>query len=594
MGCASCEGNGGPPGCHWGCAVNTNLWHAKCAWTTCMGCTACAIPLPPPPSANAARRCTVSPTLQMGHWCESSTVLVSNYVGDELDCRRTCEERAGCGFYSHWVSTGWCHLTATCDSFSSRQLGGAVRVVGCAVAASMKCNGGCEANTWRWPTKCLWDNCAGCEPCALPPEVSAAAPSPPPAPSPSPLPPAAPRPHSPNIVFILADDMGYGDIGANGDWNAAPTPHLDAIAREGVRFTDGYVTAPSCGPSRHGLFTGAYPQRFGSQANQYGLPDHAHALPAEHKLLPEALSAAGHVTCLVGKWNLHDMRLAHDVFDEVFDLMDWGGGYWPENDGTYSRVDGAPARWSQEALPHWARSTPGHEYLTDRITRHAADFIVRHRDDPFFLYVGYNAPHSPWQAKVEYNITFSHISSEPKRIYAGMVAAMDEGVGELMRTLREQGLDAGRTMVAFSSDNGAAFMREGKDGWESDWPSSLQMGSSGPFAGAKWHFTEGGNRVPFLLRWPGVLAAGSVYSQPVMTFDLFPTFVAAAGGRIPAGTDIDAPNGAGASRALSNQFLLPIGVNLLPFLDGRARGRPHDRLFWGAFSRGAVRQGNMK
>ena len=171
-----------------------------------------------------------------------------------------------------------------------------------------------------------------------------------------------------------------------------------------------------------------------------------------------------------------------------------------------------------------------------------------------------------------------------------MVAAMDEGVGELMRTLREQGLDAGRTMVAFSSDNGAAFMREGKDGWESYWPSSLQMGSSGPFAGAKWHFTEGGN---FLLRWPGVLAAGSVYSQPVMTFDLFPTFVAAAGGRIPAGTDIDAPNGAGASRALSNPSLHPIGVNLLP-IDGRAGGRPHDRLFWGAFSRGAVRQGNMK
>jgi arylsulfatase A-like enzyme len=254
----------------------------------------------------------------------------------------------------------------------------------------------------------------------------------------------------PNIVLILADDLGYGDIGAYGGKDV-PTPNIDRLAREGVKFTDAYVTSPACAPSRLSLMAGAYPQRFGMTWND---DRSAHRLPDSQRLLPELLRTAGYRTGLIGKWNI--IRPAEKVFDEVHDFIEWESDFWSQPDGRYigSNATTNPGFRSSKTQ-FWGPVREGDEYLTDRLGRRAVDFIDRHAAKPFFLYVGFNAVHSPWQGRKSDQARFAHLPHEVLQLYASMIAGMDDAVGRILAALRERGLEE-NTLVLFLSDNGPA------------------------------------------------------------------------------------------------------------------------------------------
>jgi len=374
----------------------------------------------------------------------------------------------------------------------------------------------------------------------------------------------------PNIILILADDLGYGDPGCYGG-KLVPTPHIDSLARDGARFTDAYATAPVCAPSRCGLMTGAYNQRFGCQWNEDEYPGSAYVIPPGHLTLPEALMAGGYFTGHIGKWNV--ARDASKVFHEVHDLIGFEADYFPDHSGHYQGVDEKKRGNSGKIQGVTGPERPDDEYLTDRIGRHAVEFIQRQDPKkPFFLNIGFNAPHSPYHAKKELMVEFSHLKPEPLNYYAAMVSSMDENIGRILATLKECGMES-NTLVAFTSDNGPTGAL--RMGWRPEWPRDMIVGSAGPLAGKKGGFLEGGVREPFVIRWPAELKAGVTYSQPASTMDLHPTLCAAAGVSVPNETKLD-------------------GVNLLPFLRGGSSGAPHKILFWKNGSLGAVRSGDWK
>jgi arylsulfatase A-like enzyme len=376
----------------------------------------------------------------------------------------------------------------------------------------------------------------------------------------------------PNIILIFADDLGYGDVGCYGG-QLVPTPAIDSLARDGVRCTDGYATAPVCAPSRFGLLTGAYQQRFALQWNE---DQHLRVrsrlqLPDSHRTLPEALRAAGYVTGHLGKWNF--VRDVKTCVDEAQDVMDWEGDYFPGQDGRYVGVDDPQKPDSGKIHGIWGPQHPGAEYLTDRIGRHAVEFIEKHKARPFFLYLAFNAVHSPWHAKAADRARFAHLQP-PLDLYAAMTATMDENIGRVLAKLKELGLEE-NTLVVFASDNGPAMGSARIKDWPQGWPEKVLVGSAGPLNGYKGQYLEGGIREPFIWRWPAQLKAGAQYRQPVSTMDLYATFLAAAGVPVPAGTRLD-------------------GVNLLPYLTGAKIGAPHEVLFWKNGTEGAVRQGDWK
>ncbi len=374
---------------------------------------------------------------------------------------------------------------------------------------------------------------------------------------------------APNLVLILADDLGYADIACYGGQDV-PTPRIDRLAREGVRLTDGYVMCPACAPSRLSLMAGAYPQRFGMTWND---DRSAHQLPDTQRLLPELLRAAGYATGLIGKWNI--VRPAERVFDEVHDFIEWESDYFPQEDGHYigSNATKSPG-FASSKTQYWGPQRAGDEYLTDRIGRHAAEFITRHAAQPFFLYVGFNAVHSPWQGRRADQARFAHLPHEVLRYYASMVAALDDNVGRILDTLRAQQLEE-NTLVIFLSDNGPAKGGPHIEGWKPDWPKQLIVGSAAPLRGAKTDLYEGGIREPFIVRWPARLAAGATYRPSVTAMDLLPTLCAAAGAAVPATTVVD-------------------GVDLMPFLRGDRTGVPHETIFWKIKSSAALRRGDWK
>jgi arylsulfatase A-like enzyme len=232
----------------------------------------------------------------------------------------------------------------------------------------------------------------------------------------------------PNIVLIFVDDLGYGDLGSYGG-DMIPTPSIDALADQGMRFTDAYVVSPVCGPSRVGLLTGAYPQRFGVYWNT----DATRAeIPDEWTLLPELMREAGYRTGIVGKWNI--TRDVTQSADEVYDPMIWGGDYWPDENGVHGGVGGGWGDRKEQGV--WGPRREGDEYLTDRLTQHAVNFIEANKEQPFFLYLAYNAPHSPLQAQDQYREQLAHIESEPLRLYAAMVMALMPVSGRSRRPLK--------------------------------------------------------------------------------------------------------------------------------------------------------------
>lgn len=381
----------------------------------------------------------------------------------------------------------------------------------------------------------------------------------------------------PNIVVIMSDDVGYGDHGCYGDTNLVPTPNVDRLAKEGVRFTDGYVTAPVCGPTRYGFFTGAYQQRFGIQWNWScwsKVPEYNNEtlgnnrIPSSQNLLPESLERAGYVTGMVGHWGLPCYPSTN--FQESFSVIHYEADYFPDQTGHYAGVDEDQAKSGLKDI-YWGPKREGDEYLTDRLGRQSVEFIQRHKDEPFFLYLGFNAPHSPMQAKKSHRKQVEHLPTEALRLYGAMLISMDENVGKVLDALEENGLKD-NTIVVYLSDNGPSYAY--LVDWPQDWKRDL-LGSAGELRGYKGQFLEGGIRIPFIIRWHSQLQAGQVYHEPITALDLYPTLCAAAGAEVPEQTILD-------------------GVNLLPYLQGEKSGSPHKSLFWYSDDRGAVRSGKWK
>ena len=353
----------------------------------------------------------------------------------------------------------------------------------------------------------------------------------------------------PNVVLILADDLGYGELGCQGAKDI-PTPFIDSIAASGVRFTDGYVSCPVCSPTRAGLLTGRYQQRFGHEFNPGNVDAAApFGLPKEETLLPERLKEAGYRTALVGKWHLgvrQDSRPLSRGFDEFFGFLGGAHAYVPAGD--------TPAN------PIYRGDSPvkEQEYLTDAFAREAEAFIDRNHTRPFFLYLAFNAVHSPLQAPEKYTSRFSSIPAGNRRTFAAMLSAMDDAVGKVLQALRRHGIEE-NTLIIFLSDNGG--------------PTRQTTSSNGPLRGFKGQVLEGGIRVPFMMQWKGRVPAGKTLSAPVISLDIAPTVLAAAGISQPAGLD---------------------GKDLLPFLAQEQAGSPHDALFWRFGDQKAVRRGDWK
>ncbi|HEV7282438.1 MAG TPA: sulfatase [Pirellulaceae bacterium] len=392
----------------------------------------------------------------------------------------------------------------------------------------------------------------------------------------------------PNIVVLFVDDLGYGELGCQGN-EQIPTPRIDALATEGVRFTQAYVTAPNCSPSRAGLLTGRIPTRFGYEFNPVGAKNEAPGvgLPPEERTLAEVLHDAGYATGLVGKWHLGGHAEYHPQrhgFDEFWGFLHEGHFFLPRpwsNAKTMLRrktlPDGGSGRWESEDLvlsTHMGHDEPPYDannpilrdsqpvaegaYLTDAIAREACDFIRNHRERPFFLYVPFNAVHSPMQALDEDVERFGTIADVQHRIFAGMLSRLDQAVGRVTKTLDEEGL-AQNTVVIFWSDNGG--------------PTRELTSSNAPLRGEKGSLYEGGIRVPAIIRWPAALPAGKTVDSPVSTLDLMPTLAKAAGAKAPESLD---------------------GVDLLPLLQEEASAASPRTFYWRQGTKGALRHGDWK
>ena len=349
--------------------------------------------------------------------------------------------------------------------------------------------------------------------------------------------PAAAAGQKPNILVIVADDLGYGELGCQG-WKDIPTPHIDSIARNGVRFTSGYVSCPVCSPTRAGLMTGRYQQRFGHEFNPgpVELASDTFGLARDETTLAERLKAAGYATGLVGKWHLgtrEGFRPTERGFDEFFGFL--GGSHPYLSNG---RRRGEIMRGTERFVEP--------DYLTDAFKREALAFIGRHHAQPFFLYLAFNAVHAPLQATAKYRARFPGIEDEKRQTFAGMLSAMDDAVGAVLAQLHDLGLEE-KTLVFFISDNGG--------------PTPQTTSRNDPLRGTKATTWEGGIRIPFMIQWKGHVPPGKVDERPVISLDIHPTALAAAGVGLPTEKKLD-------------------GVNLLPFLEGSSAALPHEFLFW--------------
>jgi arylsulfatase A-like enzyme len=357
----------------------------------------------------------------------------------------------------------------------------------------------------------------------------------------------------PNIVLILADDMGYSDVGAHG-CKDIPTPHIDRIANEGVRFTQAYANGSFCTPTRIALLGGRYQQRTGND----DLPEVTGKLPLAIKTLSDRLQESGYTTGMVGKWHVGEGKGFNPLdrgFDEFYGFLGGGHTYFPDRPqrGSY----GSPIFRQHED----SKET---RYLTDAFGQEAADFLKRHRKStkPIFLYLAFNAVHTPMHATPKYLDRFPDLKGN-RRIYAAMLSAMDDAIGNVLKELDDSG-KADNTLLIFHNDIGGPTTRNAVNG-------SINL----PLRGSKCETFEGGIRVPLFMRWPGKLVPNSTFNQPVMTFDLSATALHLAGADT---CNLD-------------------GKDLRPYLFGEKSGRPHATLYWRSRTRNnnyAVRHGDWK
>jgi arylsulfatase A-like enzyme len=357
----------------------------------------------------------------------------------------------------------------------------------------------------------------------------------------------------PNILLIVSDDHGYADVGVHG-CKDIPTPHMDSIARDGVRCTSGYVSGPYCSPTRAGLLTGRYQTRFGHEFNPAAKDANLDAgLPVTEVTLADRLKAAGYKTGLVGKWHLghtEKFRPTNRGFEEFYGFL---GGAHPYT---------APPK-GHRAMFRGTEPVEENGYLTDVFAREALAFIDRHAKEPFFLYLAFNAVHGPMHPSERHVKQFEHIKEEKRRTYATMMACLDEAIGKVLGKLKDLGI-ADDTLVLFVADNGG--------------PEQVNASDNGPLNGGKATTWEGGVRVPYFVRWTnGKVPAGKTFDHPVIQLDMFSTALSAAR------ADPEGKPGVKLD-----------GVNLLPYLRGEAKGAPHDALYWRFGGQMAIRRGDWK
>lgn len=349
----------------------------------------------------------------------------------------------------------------------------------------------------------------------------------------------------PNILVIVGDDMGYSDVGFH-HCQDIPTPNLDALAASGVRFTNGYVSGPYCSPTRAGLLTGRYQERFGHEFNPGGAKD---GLPLTETTLPDRLQAAGYATGMVGKWHLGALPEMHPQkrgFGEFFGFL-----------------GGAHSYFKSAGIMRGTEQIKELDYTTDAFGREAVAFIERHKGEPWFLYLAFNAVHTPMDATDDRLAKFPNIADKQRRTYDAMMLAMDDAVGIVRKKLADLGLEQ-NTLVTFISDNGGPTMKG----------VTINGSSNLPLRGSKRTTLEGGIRVPFVVSWPGHVKPG-VFDQPAIQLDLHATALAVAGVEVKPEWKLD-------------------GVNLLPYLAGEKSGAPHDTLYWRFGKQMAIRTGDFK
>ena len=366
----------------------------------------------------------------------------------------------------------------------------------------------------------------------------------------------------PNVIIILTDDQGYHDVGFNG-CKDIPTPNIDRIAKNGIICTNAYVTYAVCGPSRAGLITGRYQDRFGFGRNPLFAPnDPGQGLPTSEQTMSSVLKEAGYRTMAIGKWHLgaHEtQRPLSRGFDEFFGFLTGGHMYFPDK-MTLSDISEVKSQFDAYKTKLLRNNTrvEEKEYLTDAFSREAVNFIERNKTQPFFLYLAYNAPHTPMQATKKYLDRFNGIKNKKRRTYAAMVSAVDDGVGSILNKLKELKI-LDNTMIFYLSDNGG--------------PEKHNASDNGPLREGKGSLYEGGIHVPFAVQWPNVLPGGIKYDKPVISLDIFSTVIKYAGAKAKNKLD---------------------GVDLVPYFIGKNKTYPHDYLFWRKFDTKAYAVRNRK
>lgn len=352
----------------------------------------------------------------------------------------------------------------------------------------------------------------------------------------------------PNILIFLSDDVGWAEFGFQGN-KEIPTPNIDSIAKNGVRFPQGYVAATYCSPSRAGLMTGRYPTRFGHEFNSVAALS---GLSLKETTIADRFRSLGYTTCAIGKWHLGgkaEYRPMERGFDEYFGTL--------ANTPYYHPTQFVDSRKS----PDVEQIEDNDFYTTQQYATRAVDWLSKvKKDQPWLLYVPFNALHAPLQAPQEYLDRFKNISDETRRTFAAAMAAMDDTVGKILEKVRDMG-EEDNTIVFFFSDNGG--------------PTRQTTSSNLPLRGFKMTTWEGGTRIPFSMQWKGHLPAGKTYENPIIQLDILPTALAAAGGEAKPEWKLD-------------------GVNLLPYLTGENKDKPHETLYWRYGDQWAVRHGDWK
>jgi len=365
-----------------------------------------------------------------------------------------------------------------------------------------------------------------------------------------------------NIILLFADDAGYHDFGFQGS-KSFKTPNLDKLASEGVICKQAYTTAAVCGPSRAGLLTGQYQQRFGFEENNVPgfmsesskLDYDEMGLPLHLKTIADYLKPLGYQSIILGKWHMGNADRYHPLsrgFDEFYGFRGGARSFFPL---TQKEAFNRPEDRIETGFKNYQEPD---KYLTDKLADEACDFIERNQKKPFFVYLSFNAVHSPLQATKEDLAKVEGLEGK-RKILAAMTIAMDRACGVVLDKVKELGLEE-NTLIVFANDNG------GPDG---------TLTCNYPLSGCKSNHLEGGIRVPCIVKLPKVIKPGTEYDKPVSMLDMLPTFVNAGGGNASKIEGLD-------------------GVDLIPYLTGKNKAEPHEMLFWKKENRGVVRQGDWK